>query len=76
MPLYEYTCTSCGQTSELLLRSSAETPACPSCGSESMAKEFSVPARAAVRDGAALPISADGPVDCGAPRCCGGGCQF
>lgn len=41
MPLYEYTCADCGKTSEILVKSSSETPACPHCGGARMAKEFS-----------------------------------
>ncbi|GAB4256401.1 MAG: hypothetical protein Kow0092_02380 [Deferrisomatales bacterium] len=34
MPLYEYRCTPCGETQEVLVRAAdqARPPACPSCG--------------------------------------------
>ena len=36
MPIYEYSCPSCGKTFEEFMRASdnAETAACPSCGTE------------------------------------------
>jgi putative FmdB family regulatory protein len=34
MPIYEYKCPSCGQTTEVLVQGffSPQTPKCPSCG--------------------------------------------
>ena len=43
MPIYEYTCQSCGQEFEHLVRG-REKPSCPSCGKTRLAKKFSVPA--------------------------------
>lgn len=43
MPIYEYQCQSCCKKIELLIRGD-ETPECPDCGSQSLTKEFSVPA--------------------------------
>ena len=40
MPLYEYTCESCSERSELLIMGNQQ-PVCPSCGSKDMHKEFS-----------------------------------
>jgi putative FmdB family regulatory protein len=40
MPLYEYTCESCEERSELLISGNTE-PVCPHCGSKQMHKEFS-----------------------------------
>lgn len=74
MPLYEYTCQDCDKTVELLIRSEKDKPVCPTCGKSKLVKQFSVTAAPAVRDGGSLPISAS--EGCGAPRCCGGGCQF
>lgn len=42
MPLYEYRCEKCGQTCELLMRNSNDTPeACPKCGAASLTKIMS-----------------------------------
>ena len=42
MPLYDYRCTACDQTFELLVRSSS-TPVCPSCGSDRLERLVSLP---------------------------------
>lgn len=43
MPIYEYSCRSCGHQFEtLILR--GETPGCPSCKSEDLEKLLSLPA--------------------------------
>lgn len=73
MPLYEYDCQSCQKSVEVLLSRSDETPECPECGGNRLERLLSVPATPSVRSGAALPTAAQ---DCGAPRCCGGGCQM
>jgi putative FmdB family regulatory protein len=44
MPIYEYSCASCGHDFELLVRSS-ERPACPQCKSARLERRLSVPAR-------------------------------
>ncbi len=78
MPLYEYQCEGCQQTVEVLVRSQAEQPSCPRCGADRLEKLLSVPANPAVRGGG-LPLAARSEAAaqaCGAPRCCGGGCQF
>ncbi len=41
MPVYEYRCLECGETSEMLLRSGNESIECPSCGSKNLEKLFS-----------------------------------
>ena len=33
MPLFDYTCTECGEQQELLLKEGKETLECPKCGS-------------------------------------------
>lgn len=79
MPLYEYQCDACQQTVEVLVRSQAERPSCPVCGTDRLEKLLSVPASPAVRSGGGLPVASRGDSAtqaCGAPRCCGGGCQF
>ncbi|RLC70424.1 MAG: zinc ribbon domain-containing protein [Chloroflexi bacterium] len=41
MPIYSYRCQNCGETVEVLLRSSEDRPRCPNCGSESLEKLIS-----------------------------------
>ncbi|QDU63538.1 Zinc ribbon domain protein [Planctomycetes bacterium Pan216] len=41
MPIYEYDCDDCKEKVEVLVRGS-ETPACPTCGSESLTRRLSV----------------------------------
>jgi putative FmdB family regulatory protein len=45
MPIYEYECRECGQTSEFLLRSgeAEQELRCPSCGSDRITRLMSVP---------------------------------
>lgn len=40
MPLYEYACRSCGRHFEYLTRAD-ESPACPTCASTELEKQFS-----------------------------------
>lgn len=74
MPLYEYTCPSCQAEFELLVRAS-DTPACPTCGSQRIEKQLSVPA-AHTAGGDSLPMCAPQPMagGCGKPACGGGFC--
>ncbi len=76
MPLYEYECKSCEKTVEALVRTADEPVACPECGASDIERVFSVPAAPSVKSkSSALPMASEGP-GCGAPRCCGGGCQM
>lgn len=43
MPIYDYRCTACGKTFELLVRA-ATVPTCPACGSEALDRLVSAPA--------------------------------
>jgi len=43
VPIYEYSCRSCGQQFELLIRGTPATPACPACKSEDLEKLLSLP---------------------------------
>lgn len=43
MPIYDYRCSDCNKTFELLVRMSA-VPDCPECGSQKMEKSVSLPA--------------------------------
>lgn len=69
MALYEYRCEDCGKVSEILVRSTDETPLCAHCGSEKLEKLFSgfavnmAPSRSSA---AAAPSCSTG--------CCGGSC--
>jgi putative FmdB family regulatory protein len=40
MPIYEYTCRTCGTTFEVLVRA-GDIPACPSCASQDLEKLLS-----------------------------------
>jgi putative FmdB family regulatory protein len=76
MPLYEYECKSCEKTVEILVRTANESVACPECGNRKLEKVFSVTAAPSLKSGrSSLPMASEGP-GCGAPRCCGGGCQI
>jgi putative FmdB family regulatory protein len=70
MPLYEYTCESCRQDSEILVRG-GERPECPECGSVKLTKRLSVPA--AHMAGSSLPVF-EPRSGCGKPQCGAGGC--
>ena len=41
MPIYEYRCEGCQQTSEIFLKSKDEAVRCPRCGSEKLTKLLS-----------------------------------
>jgi len=43
MPLYDYRCAACSKTFELLVRAST-VPSCPTCGSQQLEKQVSLPA--------------------------------
>ncbi len=43
MPIYEYRCSECGESFELLVRGSAAADACPACGAPDVEKLFSLP---------------------------------
>jgi len=42
MPLYDYRCSACSKTFELLVRAST-VPSCPTCGSQELEKQVSAP---------------------------------
>lgn len=73
MPLYEFECKQCDQQFEFLQRAE-QTPICPKCESPKVEKLLSMTAspktsgESAARE---LPM-----MNCGTPRCCGGGCQL
>ena len=41
MPIYDYLCLDCGETSEVLIAGSADLPECDSCGSQELKKLLS-----------------------------------
>jgi putative FmdB family regulatory protein len=43
MPIYDYRCAACGQSCELLVRSST-VPACPHCASTELQRQISLTA--------------------------------
>lgn len=43
MPIYEYQCASCGEKTEILVRSQSTAPSCPGCGSPLLEKLVSAP---------------------------------
>lgn len=73
MPIYEYRCDKCKAEFELLVRDS-DVPECPKCSNKKIEKQLSVTAAPNMNgssSGKELPM-----MDCGASRCCGGGCQM
>ena len=69
MPLYEYSCRTCGEKVELLIRGS-EQPVCPHCQGTHLEKLLSVVA-GHVAHGGGDAAAAGG---CGRPQCGTGGC--
>jgi putative FmdB family regulatory protein len=68
MPLYAYSCDSCGHGFETLVRSD-DVPQCPACGGGDLTRQLSVIAKPASGGGAmaeAPCASMDGPGGCGA----------
>ncbi|MEM8913208.1 MAG: FmdB family zinc ribbon protein [Planctomycetota bacterium] len=74
MPLFDFQCSDCNDTNEILLRSPSDAVACPTCGSRSVVRQIAVPATPNTSGTSSLPVSTGEP--CEMPRCCGGGCQL
>lgn len=75
MPLYEYECSTCERSVELLVRSPEEKVACPECGDKKLTRLMSATAAPNMKGSSgSLPMASEGE-SCGAPRCCGGICQ-
>ena len=70
MPLYEYSCETCGRKIELLIRGN-DKPACPHCQSTKLTKLLSV-VSGHVSGGSRDTAPAEG---CGRPQCGMGGCS-
>ena len=62
MPLFEYACKECTAQFEVLVRTSSETPECPSCHSTSLERRLST---FAAHSGSASPVRMSGPGACG-----------
>ncbi|MDG2380251.1 MAG: zinc ribbon domain-containing protein [Pirellulaceae bacterium] len=69
MPIYEYACSDCRETFELLVRGN-EQPCCPECESLQLEKQLSVPAALGSHTASDLPMAGN----CGRPQC-GSGCM-
>jgi putative FmdB family regulatory protein len=68
MPLFEYTCQSCGHQFEHLTRADREA-ACPTCNGRALNKHLSTFAVGANGSGARTDFAAPGPCgSCGDPR--------
>ncbi len=61
MPIYEYRCEGCQHRFETLVRG-AEAPACPTCGSQTLAREFSTFAVSTGGGASAMRVGRAGPV--------------
>ena len=64
MPIYDYHCSDCGNTFEMLVKREA-APACPKCGSSRLDKLLSVPAPPVTHS---TPETSCQPGGCGACR--------
>jgi putative FmdB family regulatory protein len=73
MPIFEYQCTSCRSTFELLVRSDTRI-ACPSCESEKVVKKLSLFAAHMKRPQSAVPACHTGAHGCDLGRCGSGFC--
>lgn len=80
MPIYEFTCQSCGSTSEFLVTGENDVPVCKSCGSEKLTKLLSATSSYSGTGKNHLPGPGDtgccghapGEGDCSGPgSCCG-----
>lgn len=64
MPLFEYKCSDCGKTSEILITGSQDIPQCSNCGGKNLTKLISAHASASGSNNMNMP----GPGD---STCCG-----
>ena len=73
MPLYEYRCRACGDTTEHLRGlSQADAPVACDCGASDTVRLPSLVARSHTSGGGELPMAGGGAAAGGG--CCGGGC--
>lgn len=68
MPIYEYKCGKCGETSEFIVFNKDEQLQCKQCGSEDLTKLLS--AHNTINSGQSSFSSDSGPC-CGSPGSCG-----
>jgi putative FmdB family regulatory protein len=73
MPIFEYACSGCGGSFEVLVRSDARV-ACPSCASEKVVKKLSLFAAHTKKDAGAIPSCHTGAEGCDLGRCGSGFC--
>ena len=73
MPLYEYTCRTCGAEVELLVRESDARPRCPTCGSLALKRKFST-FSSRVRSATTSSACASGACSLAGSSCSTGGC--
>jgi putative FmdB family regulatory protein len=66
MPIFEFLCAECGATSEVLVASANETPACKACGGVNLKKLLSAPSSLSGAARRGLPVAGDTPC-CGTP---------
>ncbi|MBN2106795.1 MAG: zinc ribbon domain-containing protein [Deltaproteobacteria bacterium] len=75
MPIYEYQCASCGETTEIITTGGATKAAvvCASCGGENLEKKVSAAAlpKMSARPAGKTCCGRDEKCD-GGPSCCGG----
>ena len=64
MPIYEFLCLDCGNTSEILMTSSSDTAQCNTCNSKNLKKQLSATSSMTGQSPSGLP----GPGD---TACCG-----
>ncbi len=64
MPLFDYLCENCGETSEILISGSVEHPECSHCGSKTLKKLMSPPSSASGTSKNSMPGIGD-------TACCG-----
>jgi putative FmdB family regulatory protein len=73
VPIFEYACSDCGGSFELLVRSDTRV-ACPSCASEKVVRKLSLFAAHTKRAEAAAPPCHTGAQGCDLGRCGSGLC--
>lgn len=64
MPLYEFKCRQCGESSEILIIGEKDIPECRSCGSRDLVKQISAHSSSSGSAGKGLPGMGD-------TACCG-----
>ena len=75
MPTFDYTCGSCGKTTEVYHRSAKDRPpACPSCGSPAMVRQLCAPRAHVGRDAHCEGTCCGRDEPCETPACRAGTC--